>query len=64
MSAFPTVEDLFDDNDQLQALAYDALSALNECRLTDLRTILERMADPKWGSTWHCKEQYELEMGR
>lgn len=57
-------EDLSADNQTLWAMAYDALSALDEGRMTDLRTILERMADPKWGATWHCKEQYDLEMGR
>lgn len=56
-------EDYEADNQVLWSLAYAALAALDEGRMTDLRTTLERMADPKWGATWHCKEQYELEMG-
>lgn len=57
-------EELAADNDDLQQLADDALSALDEGRLTDLRTILERMANPKLVAAWHCRDQYNLEMGR
>lgn len=61
---FSMTEELASDNNDMQQLADDALEALDEGRMTDLRTILERMANPKWWAAWHCKEQYELEMGR
>lgn len=61
---FSMLEEFAADNTALVHAANDALEALNEGRLHDLRHILEQMARPKWLSLCECQNEFELEMGR